>query len=193
MKRNLVSFFFLILLCAAILPAQDKEGKPSAAATAQPSTAAPANPLSRLGFSPSFYAAPSLTVRDLNGNSVSLTSLRGKIVFLNFWATWCPPCRMEMPSIQRLFETMDRNQFAVMAVDLGEPAAEVKNFIQKNRYTFPIYIDIDDRGASAYRVEAVPSTFVIDRMGNVIGAFVGSRSWDTPDVIEAFRKILTLP
>ncbi len=149
--------------------------------------------LAGLGFSTSSRPAPEMTVTDLSGKRLTLSSLKGKTVLLNFWATWCPPCRMEMPSMQRLHAAMDPDKFVIVAVNLGETSADVRKFIQKSGYTFPIYLDPDQQAGNTYRIDAIPSTFLIDRRGTIIGTFLGAREWDTPDVINAFSQVINTP
>ncbi|MDP3177627.1 MAG: TlpA disulfide reductase family protein, partial [Spirochaetaceae bacterium] len=84
---------------------------------------------------------PDFTLPGLDGKSAKISSLRGKIVLLNFWATWCPPCRAEMPSIQRLWESQKGGAFTVMAVSVGEKESTVKAFIAKEKFGFPVYLD----------------------------------------------------
>jgi thiol-disulfide isomerase/thioredoxin len=129
----------------------------------------------------SVTAAPDFAVQDLAGKQVKLSDFRGKVVFLNFWATWCPPCRAEMPSMQRVYEKY-KDKIAFMAVDMQEKKDKVAPFVQKEGYTFPIYLD--ERGAAAmmYGIQSIPTTFIVDKQGNIAAAAIGAREWDTPAV-----------
>jgi peroxiredoxin len=111
------------------------------------------------------FAAPDFTLDTLAGQSVSLPGLRGQAVLINFWATWCPPCRAEMPAIQQVYEQYRDRGFTVLAVDLQEDDAQVAAFVEELGLTFPILMDRDGTVAAQYRVKALPSTFFVDREG----------------------------
>ena len=130
------------------------------------------------------------TLPFLNGESASLSSFKGKVVLLNFWATWCPPCRAEMPSMETLYQRFNSRGFEILAVNLRETPAVVRQFIQNGGYTFPIMMDRDGRTGAIYGIEAIPTSFIIDRQGKIIGRLVGSIHWDTPQVIAAFEALL---
>jgi len=117
------------------------------------------------------------TLQDLSGKSHTLSDYRGKLVFLNFWATWCPPCRSEMPSMQKLYEKADKKKFVMLAVNAKEDVATVRAFAQKNGYTFPILLDPDYKISGKYQVQAIPLTFLVDQQGNIIGRICGAREW----------------
>jgi thiol-disulfide isomerase/thioredoxin len=126
----------------------------------------------------------------LNGNIVRLSSLRGKVVFLNFWATWCPPCRAEMPSMESLYQRFKGKGLEFIAVDLMEDRSDVEGFINANKLTFPVAIDTDGRASENYSTGYIPTTFIIDKDGNIIAATVGGRDWNTPAVFAAFEALL---
>ena len=135
--------------------------------------------------------APDFTVYGLDGDTLSLADLRGKVVFLNFWATWCPPCRREMPSMEKLWKALsDLEGFTIVAVDVKESAQKVRRFAESQGYTFPIYLDPRGNAARSYRVRGIPTTFILNPQGQVIGGFVGGRVWDKPEVIEGFRALV---
>ena len=108
---------------------------------------------------------------------MALTELRGKVVFLNFWATWCPPCRVEMPSMERLYKEFKDQGLAMLAVDLQESAKEVARFMKEFRLSFPALLDTDGRVASLYKVQGLPTSILIDRSGRVTGVALGPRDW----------------
>jgi len=132
---------------------------------------------------------PNFTLPLLNGGNTSLSAYKGKVVVLNFWATWCPPCRAEMPSMEIFYQRFKNNGLEILAVDVGEDAATVQQFI-RNSYTFPILLDRDNKVNSLYGIEAIPTTFILDREGKIIGMIVGSIRWDNPKVIAAFDALL---
>jgi len=126
----------------------------------------------------------------LSGELKSLSAYKGKVVILNFWATWCPPCRAEMPSMETLYKRFQNQGLEILAVDLGETAATVQQFIRNYNYTFPILLDLNTQAGSLYGVEAIPTSFIIDRSGKIISRIVGSIQWDTQRVITAFDALL---
>ncbi len=111
------------------------------------------------------FAAPDFSLETLDGETVNLSDLRGQAVLVNFWATWCPPCRAEMPAIQQLYEQYQDQGFTVLAVDLQESEAQVTAFAEQMGLTFPILIDPNGQVFSRYQVRALPSTFFVDRNG----------------------------
>jgi len=126
----------------------------------------------------------------LSGGSASLTSYRGNVVLLNFWATWCPPCRYEMPSMETLYQRFKNQGFEILAVDLGEDTNTVRQFIQSHRYTFPVMLDTDSSIGSIYGIRGIPTTYIIDRRGMIIGVVNGAIDWSTPQVIAAFDALI---
>lgn len=148
--------------------------------------------LGSLGFQiPSgLFEAPDFTLKDLDGKNLTLSSLRGKFVFLNFWATWCPPCRAEMPSMQVLHEKYKNENFVILAVNLREDKKTVEKFLKKNKYTFPVVMDVNgDVGGSMYGVSGIPTTYFIGADGYVLGRLVGTREWDTDEVYSVIEKL----
>jgi peroxiredoxin len=126
----------------------------------------------------------------VDGRTVSLSGFRGKVVFLNFWATWCPPCRAEMPSMEGLYRRLHGQGLEVLAVDIMENRKTVTDFLSSNDLTFPAALDSDGRVSGSYGVQAVPATFIVDRDGKLILRTVGGRDWNTPAVIYAFEELL---
>ena len=136
--------------------------------------------------------APDITVYDLKGNSISLSSLRGKVVFLNFWATWCPPCRAELPSIDRLYEVFGGNpDFVLLAVN-GEPEGRdtVPRFLKEDPHPFPIYLDPDGSAQQRYGVTGYPETYLIGRDGVIVGKEIGSNDWSSVSVLKLVASLL---
>ncbi len=129
-------------------------------------------------------------LQDLNGNRHVLSAYRGKVVFLNFWATWCGPCRAEMPAMQRLHEELNDEGLEILAVDIQEGRNQVQSFGRTFNLTFPLLLDTTGRTASQYGIRSIPTTYLIDRSGKVFAGAVGARRWDSPEMIGLFRKIL---
>jgi len=136
-------------------------------------------------------AAPGFRLKDLSGGDVDLGAYRGKVVVLNFWATWCPPCVEEMPSLERLHRTLGPEGLAVVAVSTDEDEAELRRFVSSHGLTVPVLRDPGGRIASGgYRTTGYPETFVLDRSGVVLEHVVGPTEWDAPQALSHFRSLL---
>ena len=149
-------------------------------------------PLSHSLTSQSPKPAPTLKLKDLDGNSRDLAQLKGKVVLINFWATWCPPCRREMPSMERLSQALAGEAFAVLAVDVGEDADTITTFTSQLDTTlnFPILLDTRSRVMQAWKVAGLPTTFLIDQQGRIVASAVGGREFDHPEIIRTIRELL---
>ena len=135
--------------------------------------------------------APDFTLKNLAGEDITLSDLKGKTVLVNFWATWCPPCRAEMPSMETMYGEFAGEEFEILAVDLQESEKTVRKFVEDKEYTFPILLDTNGRVGSLYGARSIPTTYLIDADGFAVGFIVGSREWDEEDVYEVLR--MTLP
>jgi len=146
------------------------------------------------GVPKSTMVAPDFTTKDFNGKTVSLHSLKGKLVFLNLWATWCPPCQKEMPTIEKLYKKMDSKKFAILAVATPTPPRETKekiiSFIKKNGYTFPVLIDENGTVNGIYGSGSIPTTWIIAPDGTIVARLVGSREWDSDQIIAIFNSLI---
>ena len=123
------------------------------------------------GDTEQFSMAPDFTVQDINGNNVSLSDMRGKPVVLNFWASWCPPCKQEMPDFNKVYDDLGTDvsfMMVCMADGTRETTASGAAFIEEQGYTFPIYFDVSHDAAMKYGIRAIPSTFFIDADGYLI-------------------------
>ena len=136
--------------------------------------------------------APNFTLASLDGQNTSLSSLRGKVVVLDFWATWCPPCRRSLPHLQKLSEDPELKSkgLVVLAINQREGLSEVQPFIAQTRYTFNVLRDTDGAVARAYNVEALPTTIIIGRDGNVRNVFVGFADDSVKQVDDAVNAAL---
>ena len=137
--------------------------------------------------------APAFSLQDINGKTHRLADYRGKVVLVNFWATWCPPCRQEMPSIERLYLSMKGRPFEVLALDQGETLNNVFAYMgQLNPSpTFPVLLDQHSEVAHAFGVMGIPTTYLIDKQGLIVRQAVGGRDYDSPairQVIEALMR-----
>ena len=135
-------------------------------------------------FSPPL-PAPSFSLPALDGGSVNLEDYRGRFVLLNFWATWCPPCLEEMPSMERLSHRLEDHRFAVLAVSLDEEgAAAVAPFIERLEVTFGVALDPHSKVGTLYGANELPTTFLIDPLGRVIAAAKGARDWASENILD---------
>jgi peroxiredoxin len=127
------------------------------------------------------------------GQTVSLSSLKGKVVFLNVWATWCGPCREEMPSMETLYDELKSNKdFVMLAVSQDTKGkSAVVPYVEKNGYHFKILLDPENKVGDSYSVSGVPETFIIDRQGRIVAHHMGAFDWSRPDVKEALRQLLS--
>jgi thiol-disulfide isomerase/thioredoxin len=123
-------------------------------------------------------ATPPLVLKDLAGKTHKLEDYRGRVVLINFWASWCPPCRAEMPSMQRLKEKMAGKPFTILAVDMGEEADVVTAYIQTLKTDFAILLDSDGKTLKSWKVFAFPTSFVLDAEGNIRYSLFGATEWD---------------
>jgi peroxiredoxin len=135
--------------------------------------------------------APAFRLPSLAGGEGELGRLRGKVVVLNFWATWCPPCVSEMPSLEKLHRTLGPEGLAVVTVSTDEDEAALRRFVAEYALTLPVLRDPGGRVASDdYRTTGYPETFVLDRAGVLLEHVVGPAEWDTPQSLAHFRALL---
>ena len=120
------------------------------------------------------YAAPEVSLTDLQGNPASLIDYQGKLVLVNNWATWCPPCKAEMPALQAYFEAHQGQNFTIIAIEAGQPVSEVADFVRRYGLTFPVWTDPTLKATVAFRNPGLPSSYVIDASGMVRLAWAGA-------------------
>jgi len=135
--------------------------------------------------------APDFTLDDLSGSPQTLSDLKGDFVFLNFWNSECPPCRDEMPDMDTLWNATKNHRFTMLAVNVREPRAKVKKWIEhKDRnYTFPVLLDITGKVARMYGIQYFPTTYFINPQGDVVGGLVGPRAWNTTELVQFIRSL----
>lgn len=117
--------------------------------------------------------APQLTLQDLQGRAVSLADYHGQVVLVNNWATWCPPCRAEMPILEAYYQAHRQKGFVILAIEAGDPAEEVNAFVQKYGLSFKVLLDPEGQALIAFRNNALPNTYIIDRQGRIRLAWTG--------------------
>ncbi len=122
--------------------------------------------------------AGDFTVKTLDGRTFRLSEHRGRVVFINFWATWCPPCREEMPAMERLFQRSQKDGLVMLAVSVDADPKVITPFLEEQRFTFAIGLDPKMDLANAYGVRALPATFIVDPRGYLAAVALGPREWD---------------
>ncbi len=140
------------------------------------------------------WMAPDFAAPDLSGQAVRLSAHRGRVVLVNVWATWCPPCREEMPSMEVLHQRLKDRGFVLLAVseDEGGPDA-VKSFVEQTKVSFPVLLDPDGDVGRKYGVWGFPESFLVDREGRIVERVIGPRDWATPAQIARIEALLAAP
>jgi thiol-disulfide isomerase/thioredoxin len=136
--------------------------------------------------------APDFSLPDMDGELHTLQDYRGKVVLINFWATWCPPCRREMPALERLYSKLGGEAFAVLAINQWEDADHVFAYMGDLNVipSFPILFDPESRVAEEFGVKGLPTSFLLDRQGRVVFRAVGGRAFDHPEVEQTIRSLM---
>ena len=135
--------------------------------------------------------APDFQLQMRDGSTFTLSKQRGKVVFLNFWATWCTPCRIEMPAMEALYQEMKQKEFSMVAVsvdELGWPI--IDEFVAKLQLTLPIVLDEDQKVAKKYNAFRYPETFIIDQTGKIVDKRTGPAHWSDPRFVKYFNDLL---
>jgi thiol-disulfide isomerase/thioredoxin len=126
----------------------------------------------------------------LDGVDTSISDYKGKVVIVNLWATWCPPCREEMPSLEILYQRFKNDGLEILTVDGGEDDATVRRFIRNNNFTFPVLMDRIEQVNNFYGTGYIPTSYIIDREGKILFRIVGGIRWDTQGIFNAFDALL---
>ena len=150
-----------------------------------------ADRLEKLGFTvfPKPVAVDDFAAQALGGGSVRLSEQRGKIVLLNFWATWCPPCQAEMPAIEALWKKAKASSFTVMGISVGEEPSTVKSYVARKGYTYPMFVDPQGVLGAAFNARSIPTTYVIDKNGQVIAGILGGAAYDSAEAASVFAEL----
>lgn len=153
-----------------------------------PSVTEPAIPAS-LTSSSAPMVGTGFKMTDLEGNIVSFESLKGKVIFLNIWATWCPPCIAEMPNIHSLYEKVGSDKIAFVMLSVDQKGMDkVKKFVSKKGFTFPVYMPASQL-PQEFSSPSIPSTYIISPQGNIVAQQTGMAEYDTPEVREFLLKL----
>ncbi len=132
----------------------------------------------------------SMSLNSLYGGKKNLDSYQGKVVLLNFWATWCKPCEKEIPSLSRLVEQLNGEDFVVVTVNIGEEPTHIKEFIKNLPVNFEILLDQESSAVRDWNVYAYPTNYLLDRLGKITHAYRGALEWDSPEVIDLIKQVL---
>jgi peroxiredoxin len=137
------------------------------------------------------YLAPDFSLRNLKGNYQSLDSFSGQVVVLNFWATWCVPCRVEMPSFEKLYRRYRSEGLTVLAVTLDKKSEKnIKSFVEEYELSFPVLLDEEEKVERLYPSMTIPFTYVIDRKGRIVARVDGAKNWESSETFEAIEYLL---
>ncbi|TDL63021.1 redoxin domain-containing protein [Rhodococcus qingshengii] len=165
-KKVIAVVVLIALLGVAIVQAMDKKAEPENVS----------QEAANMGGLKVGAKAPDFELKTLSGDTVKLSDLKGKKVMLNFWATWCPPCKAEMPAMEE-FHKEAGDEVVILAVNI-DPHLDVKAFVDENGITFPIPLDAEDKVNETYQVLSIPTTYFIDTKGNIGNKFIGAMNLD---------------
>lgn len=139
-------------------------------------------------------AAPDIELFDSNRAKTTLSSLKGSVVFINFWATWCESCVEELPSINRLFSYFsDNTNLKILTILYKDDIHNALEYMSRNRYSFPVFFTMDSSAAKKYGITGVPETFIIDKKGILRNKIIGPADWDTSRALEIFQMLMNEP
>ena len=133
--------------------------------------------------------APDFELKDIDDNIHRLSDYRGKVVLVNFWATWCPPCRFELPSMEQLWQAIQKEGVIMLAINVGEDADTIFTFTSDYSVTFPLLLDRDSSVTKKYPVLGIPTSFILDPQGRIIYRAVGTREWNDPQLIQTILSL----
>ena len=171
----LKTIFFLLVACCLLLISSASAEAPSPFAVDK----LPGN------------QAPDFTLKDINGNSVSLSSFKGKVVLLKFWATWCPPCREEIPSVNSLDKLLKNRGLVILSVSVDTSASKVKDFVRKYPINYTILVDDTMKVAkSLYKAFRLPMAFLVDKRGVIVKEYIYVQDWTAPEVVKEIEPYL---
>ncbi len=135
--------------------------------------------------------APEFSLKDINGSAVSLSSYKGRVVLLNFWATWCPSCAEEMPSLNKLSRALKNMQFSVIAVSEDRSASDVKDFLKTHPSDITVVVDYSlSVSRNLYKVFVLPTSFLIDKKGVIVQKYYGEEDWAGPEMVRKIKSLL---
>jgi len=134
--------------------------------------------------------APPLTLKRIGGGDIDLAGLKGKVVLVNFWATWCEPCRAEMPEFEKLYRKMEGKPFELLAVSVDEKDTKVKEMAKKMNLSFPILLDDREKTARRWGTIMFPETYLIGPDGMVVEKVIGAKDWTSEEIVKKLEKLM---
>lgn len=138
-------------------------------------------------------ASDDVDLIDLHGKKIRLSDFKGNVVFLNFWATWCPPCVKEMPAMEKLHRHLKENHFVMAAVGLKESADRVKKFLNGKKLSFTALLDPKGDLGKQFAIASIPTTLILDKKGEIIGRALGPRDWASRKSVRLFKRLADMP
>ena len=133
--------------------------------------------------------APEFNLEDQDGNFLKMSDYKGKVVIVNFWATWCPPCRKEMPSMQRAWEILKKENIEMLAINVGEDSDQIFSFTAEYPVEFPLIMDKDSSVVRQWKVRGLPTTYIVNPAGQIVYQAIGDREWDSDEIMNQIRKL----
>ena len=175
-KKPIIFLVFIVIIFAVIILLQEKDSL--------------FNPSPRSRLQPG-HPAPDFSFPGLDGKMVGLGDYKGKVVFFNIWATWCPPCREEMPSMEKLYKELKGEDFEILAVSIDASGMKaVAPFVKEYHLSFPVLLDPEGTTKSLYGTTGIPESFIINKEGKIEQIIIGPMDWATPDVVRFFRDLI---
>jgi len=135
--------------------------------------------------------APDFRVKNLRGGAMTLSEHRGRVVLINFWATWCEPCRTEMPSMEALYRSQRQHDFEILAISIDTSGAPpVRQYVEQFGFSFPALLDDNFQVNDLYQVRVAPTSILIDRQGRVVARIPGAKDWNSPDMRARIERLI---
>lgn len=181
-KRSALIIALVVILAVVAVSLLLRQQEPQG----EQAVSAPATGSSLVG-----QLAPDFKLPLVGGGEMQLSSLRGKVVMVNFWATWCPPCKAEMPSMERLYAQLKNSGFELLAINVEPDGLEVlPEFLRQHPHTFPVAVDTEGDIQSEYGVFRFPESFIVDRDGRVVEHIIGARDWSEPTTLDKLKTLI---
>ena len=136
------------------------------------------------------FKAPPFAFPNLDGKIVQLSDFEGRVVVINFFATWCPPCKEEMPSLQQLHDTLDSEHFKLIVISEDNDKSALERYLEKHGFKMNVLLDQTGLAHTLYQITGYPETFILDATGRIVEKYIGPRDWAAPDILERLRKLI---
>ena len=136
------------------------------------------------------FFAPAFELPSLNGEKIRLADFRGKVVFINFWATWCVTCKTEMASMENLYQRFKGKDFEMLAINVDKDISLIKPYLDKYNLTFPVLLDTNEAVKKKYKFLGLPATYIVDKNGIILHKAIGPRDWSSKEIIENFNQLV---